>query len=238
MAPTVMMFCRWSNHLDLIVDGTSAVNLFVIRSTMPWNMFVPLESTSWRNNSCGDQRRTSCCCGEKSRGFHWLQHFHVKETFSVDSDVFPSVRTSLISSWMEPAPSVYSSCVRKSFGKLPCHLVNVTLLDVLERSVVDSGTRLEQHFDATETFNTDTADVSVWELVGLFLVDLPQSISALCRNPRQRGKDSVERAPSLSEVLHEILCKITASQAEEGAMQSVTFVDGTPSPESITMSVV
>ena len=39
------------------------------------------------------------------------------------------------------------------------------------RSVVDSvgllvnETWLEQHFDATETFSTDSADVSVWELV-------------------------------------------------------------------------
>ena len=35
----------------------------------------------------------------------------------------------------------------------------------------DSGTRLEQHFHATETFSTDSADVSVWEVVGLFLVN-------------------------------------------------------------------
>ena len=48
--------------------------------------------------------------------------------------------------------------------------VDVALYVALERSVVNSGKRLEQHFDATETFSTDSADVSVWELVGLFLV--------------------------------------------------------------------
>ena len=52
----------------------------------------------------------------------WLeQHFHVKETFSVDSDDVSVWETSLISSWMESAPSVYSSCARQSFGKWPCH---------------------------------------------------------------------------------------------------------------------
>ena len=35
---------------------------------------------------------------------------------------------------------------------------------------MDSGRRQEQHFDATETFSTDSADVSVWELVGLLVV--------------------------------------------------------------------
>ena len=49
--------------------------------------------------------------------------------------------------------------------------VNVTLHVVLGRSAVDFGRRLKQHFDATETFSTDSADVSVWELVGLFLVN-------------------------------------------------------------------
>jgi len=32
--------------------------------------------------------------------------------------------------------------------------------------------------------------------------------------------------PSLSEVLHEILCQVTATQADDGVMQSVTLVDG------------
>ena len=35
-----------------------------------------------------------------------------------------------------------------------------------------------------------------------------------------------ERVPTLSEDLDELLCKITACQAKESVMQSVTFVDG------------
>ena len=35
-----------------------------------------------------------------------------------------------------------------------------------------------------------------------------------------------KRAPSLSEDLLEMLCKIMASQAKDGVRQSVTFVDG------------
>ena len=37
---------RWSNHLDLIEDGASAVNSFVVRPTIPWNMFVALDNTT------------------------------------------------------------------------------------------------------------------------------------------------------------------------------------------------
>ena len=97
---------------------------------------------------------------------------------------------------------------------------------------------LEQHFHATETFGTDGDDVVVWGLVGLvfvdfrrhfefcvlihtlvtqFLLDIPSNLP-LC--------GSSERVLSLSEVLQEILCKITASQAKGGVMQSVTFEDG------------
>ena len=50
-----------------------------------------------------------------------------------------------------------------------------------------------------------------------FLFDIPSNLP-LC--------GSSERGPSLSEVLQEILCKIMASQAKGGVMQSVTFVDG------------
>ena len=35
-----------------------------------------------------------------------------------------------------------------------------------------------------------------------------------------------ERVPSVSEDLHQILCKITTSYMKDGVMQSVTFVDG------------
>ena len=37
--------------------------------------------------------------------------------------------------------------------------------------------------------------------------------------------EAVKEYP-LSEVLHAILCQVTASQADEGVRQSVTFVDG------------
>ena len=54
--------------------------------------------------------------------------------------------------------------------------VNVTLHDVVKRSVVKStgfftsGTWLEKDFHATETFGAINVDVSVWKLVGLILV--------------------------------------------------------------------
>ena len=50
--------------------------------------------------------------------------------------------------------------------------VDIALYVALERSVVNSGKQLEQHFDETETFSTVSADVSVWELVALFLDNL------------------------------------------------------------------
>ena len=48
-----------SNHLDLIVDGASAVSSFVMCSVILWKMVVPPESTTWRTNSRGDQRGAS-----------------------------------------------------------------------------------------------------------------------------------------------------------------------------------
>ena len=53
-------------------------------------------------------------------------------------------------------------------SKIPWNVVVPCGSTALERSVVHS--RLEQNFDATETFSTDHADVSVWEHVGLLLV--------------------------------------------------------------------
>ena len=35
-----------SNHLDLIVDGASAVSSFVVRSTILWNKVVPPDNTT------------------------------------------------------------------------------------------------------------------------------------------------------------------------------------------------
>ena len=83
-------------------------------------------------------------------------------------------------------------------------------------------------------FGANSDDVSVWELARLllggrlelcvvvhtnvaqFLGDVPSSLP-LC--------GCSERVPSVSEVLHEILCKITASHVRDGVMQSATFVD-------------
>ena len=123
--------------------------------------------------------------------------------------------------------SCHSSCTRQSLGKWPCHLTarqwrtdlcgcNVTLHDVLERSVVDSGTRLEQYFHATESPSADRDDVSVGEVVGLLLIKfssrfvycvvIPQILFNFpSKLPLCRGS---ERAPSVREVLQ------------------VTFVDG------------
>ena len=39
--------------------GANAVNSFIMRPTISWNMVVPKNNTTWRINSCGDQRRTS-----------------------------------------------------------------------------------------------------------------------------------------------------------------------------------
>ena len=106
----------------------------------------------------------------------------------------------------------FSSCAEQSFENTTCAQVfadvNVTLLDVLERSVV------EQHFHATETFGADRDDVSVWELVGLILVGTFRGRFELCvavkrhvakvlfdittDNPLCGGR---ERVPALSEEL-------------------------------------
>ena len=55
--------------------------------------------------------------------------------------------------------------------------VNVVFHDVLKRNVMEiagpfaSETWLEQHFFAAEAFGANSGDVSVWELVGLLLVN-------------------------------------------------------------------
>ena len=58
----------WENVLDLIVDGASAVSLFVMRSTIPWKMTGPPNGTtlaytsSWMSTS-------HFVLGKKCRGF-------------------------------------------------------------------------------------------------------------------------------------------------------------------------
>ena len=86
-----------------------------------------------------------------------------------------------------------------------------------------------------ETFGGDRDDVSVWELEGLRLVNFRNRIE-LCVVTQTNAARLLydiwnslrlcggrERAPSLSEDLHEMLCKNTASQAKDGVIQSVTF---------------
>ena len=89
----------------------------------------------------------------------------------------------------------------------------------------------EQHFRETETFGATVmvglllANVhSRFELcvviytdVALFLYDIPNNLPPC---------GCSETLSSLSEDVHQILCKITASQTKDGVMQSMTFVDG------------
>ena len=61
--------CRWetrpslqsklnrSSHIDPAVDGANIVDSFVMRSTIPWKIVVPTDSTTWRANSRGCQRK-------------------------------------------------------------------------------------------------------------------------------------------------------------------------------------
>ena len=90
--------------------------------------------------------------------------------------------------------------------------------------------RLEKYIDATETFSADRHDVSVWELISLDLVDFRRRFE-LCFAIRAKAAQflfdiphnlphcgSSERVPSLSEVLQEILCKITAMPTNDGVM--------------------
>ena len=64
---------------------------------------------------------------------------------------------------------------------------------------------------------TDLSCVVIDTNAARFLRDVPSNLP-VC--------GCSEREPSLNGVLHEILCKITANQADKGVMQSVTFVDG------------
>ena len=99
-----------------------------------------------------------------------------------------------------------------------------------------SGGCQERRFRVTATFGANSDDV-VWEPAGLLLVnsrsrELCVIIHAnvaqfLCDIPSDLPLcGGRERVPSVREVLHEILCKITASHAKDGVMQSVTVVDG------------
>ena len=120
----------------------------------------------------------------------------------------------------------------------------MALHEAAEGSVVESAgffngeTWLEQHFHAMETFSADSDEVSVRENVGLLLVGFRRRFE-LCvvihanvaqflfdipsNHPICGGSEEVSL---LNEVLHQILCRITASRKKDGMMESKTFVDG------------
>ena len=56
---TEYFYSGGATTMNFIVNGANAVNSFIMRSTIPWNMVAPNDNTTWRANSCGDQRRTS-----------------------------------------------------------------------------------------------------------------------------------------------------------------------------------
>ena len=84
--------------VTITVNGANVVSSFVTLLRIPWKIVVPTDSTTWRANSFGDQRRTSSGSGKKCCGSHWLpcqrhlagKHFRVTETFRATLMMFPS----------------------------------------------------------------------------------------------------------------------------------------------------
>ena len=84
--------------VTIIVNGANVVSSFVMLFRIFWKIVVPTDSTTWRANSFGDQRRTSSGSGKKCRGSHCLpcqrhlagKHFRVTETFRATLMMFPS----------------------------------------------------------------------------------------------------------------------------------------------------
>ena len=58
--------------VTIIVSGANVVSSFVMLFRIPWKIVVPTDSTTWRANSGGDQRRTSSGSRKKCRGSRWL----------------------------------------------------------------------------------------------------------------------------------------------------------------------
>ena len=79
---------------------------------------------------------------------------------------------------------------------------------------------------ATETFGANSDHVSVYELAGLLLVSRFELYTNVAQFLGDIPSNLPLCGPSVSEVLHEKLCKITASHTKDGVMQSVTFLDG------------
>ena len=95
--------------------------------------------------------------------------------------------STLISSWMEQAPSIHLSCAQPSLGRHGVQIlaeINFAFHVALERRVVDSTNSfnieiwLEQHFHVKETFSVDSDGVSVCENVLDFIVDGASAVSS------------------------------------------------------------
>ena len=57
--PILQSILNRSSHMDLAVEGANIVDSFNMRSITLGKIVVPTDNTTWRANSCGDQRRTS-----------------------------------------------------------------------------------------------------------------------------------------------------------------------------------
>ena len=153
-----------ATSLIFVVNWTNAVNSFAMRSTISRNMVVPLSGNS--TLAYDTLRMSMSHFGKKCRGFRWLVYPWNKAGTTLSRHKKRSERqwwcfrlgarrqdrssnpywigaTTLISSWMEPAPSIHSSCAKPSFGNGRATWehdiveqifagVHVTLYDVLD----------------------------------------------------------------------------------------------------------
>ena len=119
--------------------------------------------------SCAQPPLGTCSCRMTTRHWRtnscWSKHLdlHRGGDNAGNSVVMPSKIP-----WNKVVP--YDSTTRRT-ALCGCRRRTLCCSGTRYRDFWDSGKRLEQHFDATGTFSTDSADVSVWELVGLFLVN-------------------------------------------------------------------
>ena len=125
--------------VTIIVNGANVVSSFVMLLRLSWKIVVPTDSTTWRANSCGDQRRTSSGSGKKlswiplastpmtlgwktlSRNGDvqgdiedvsvWVLGERTDPPIHTESEQPPGSRTqgACSSSWMESTPSIPSS---------------------------------------------------------------------------------------------------------------------------------
>ena len=80
--------------MNFIVNGTNAVNSFIMRSTIPWKRLVPRDNTTFAfnladvNGTLHDvaERRVVESAGFFTRGTWLDKHFHETEMFGADGD--------------------------------------------------------------------------------------------------------------------------------------------------------